>query len=487
MKRILKDVLALAELHRPQWSEISAAIEASGVPTAHAAPLKLREKVKKLEGEIGEKREARVPLQKTLDEAIEAYAGKGVTEDSTEFAEAREARKAVGEIDDEINVLEQQLVGTLELVGPTSNGKDPRGGSDDVGAPSAWDSSGLLTDEALNAELAEAAHTKAHLGQIPLGEVLSRDALARAFGAFGTDPRAAAEDPVEPLDIQRRGAFRGILPQLRQALTVLNLVPKGTMDNNTFEYAREEGPLTGEAKGVKEGTKKPQGSFEFVPADAKAETIAEFMKLKKQQLEDVSGLRSAVDGRLRYLLEREIERQILIGTGPGASPELEGILPASGKGVVKFDSEEIDADQVLSGITSVLLANAVADATVMNPLDWQSVLKKKAIFNGGESGSGEYYGGGPFSVTPQTMWGVPLVPAQAIPQGRPLVGDYSIGVQLLFRTGISVLLSDADGTDFTDNMVTMLAELRAANVLWRPSAFVEVFLSKAAEEAAEAE
>jgi HK97 family phage major capsid protein len=488
MQKIMRDIRILAELYRPDWAAMSESIERSGVPTMHVAPPKLREKVKKLEGDIAELREKRAPLQKTLDDAIEAYAGKGVTEDSTEFNEAREARKAVGEVDDQINEKQQQLNGTLELVGPSSEGQPDKGRrtAAEVG-DAIWDSTGLLEDEEMAAQLAAAAVSKAHLGQIPLGEALSREGVIASFGVG--DAQATSEEPVEPLSIQRRGQFRGILPQLRQALTVLGLVPKGTMELNTFEYAREEGPLTGDAAVVKEGTKKPQGSFSFVPASAKAETVAEFMKLKKQQLEDVPALRSAIDGRLRYLLERELERQILVGKGPGVSPELEGVLPVSGKGVVKYSSAEIDADQVLSGITTVLLANAVADAIVMNPLDWEKVLKAKARFGTGETagGSGEYYGGGPFSVTPQTMWGVSLVPAMAMPQGRPLVGDYSIGLQLLIRTGISVLLSDADGTDFTDNMVTMLAELRAANVIWRPSAFAEVFLSKAAEEAAEAE
>ena len=68
-------------------------------------------------------------------------------------------------------------------------------------------------------------------------------------------------------------------------------------------------------------------------------------------------------------------------------------------------------------------------------------------------------------------------------EGEILVGDFGIGVQLLFREGINILFSDSNEDDFTKNRVTILGELRAANVVWRPPAFTKIFLTKAAEEA----
>jgi hypothetical protein len=45
-------------------------------------------------------------------------------------------------------------------------------------------------------------------------------------------------------------------------------------------------------------------------------------------------------------------------------------------------------------------------------------------------------------------------------------------VQLFIREGVDVLLSDADQDDFIRNRVTLLAEMRAALAVFRPSAFV---------------
>jgi HK97 family phage major capsid protein len=93
------------------------------------------------------------------------------------------------------------------------------------------------------------------------------------------------------------------------------------------------------------------------------------------------------------------------------------------------------------------------------------------------TGNGHYYSGGPFSVTPQVMWGVPLVPSPAMAQGTVLIGDFAAGAQLFIREGVSVLLSDSDQDDFIKNEVTLLGEMRAALAVWRPAAFCTVDLT----------
>jgi HK97 family phage major capsid protein len=75
------------------------------------------------------------------------------------------------------------------------------------------------------------------------------------------------------------------------------------------------------------------------------------------------------------------------------------------------------------------------------------------------------------------LWGVPLVPSPAIPQGTVLVGDFTIGAQLFIREGVQVLMSDSDQDDFLRNRVTLLGEMRAALAVFRPSAFAAVDLT----------
>jgi HK97 family phage major capsid protein len=266
----------------------------------------------------------------------------------------------------------------------------------------------------------------------------------------------------------RRGDFGGIMPQLRRNLSVLDLIPTGTMDMNTFPYTQEGGAFTGAAE-TAEGTAKPEVGVTFTDAEAVARTIAGWTKLQKQSLEDVPALRTIIESRLRYIVQRRVEAQVLAGNG--TAPNLQGILGTTGIGSVAYDAGKEVADLVLDGITSVLLADAQATGIVMNPLDWAAALQAKA------AGDGHYFSGGPFSVTPQVMWGVPLIPSPAITAGHSLVGDFDIGATLLVRTGLQVLLSDSDQDDFTTNKVTLLGETRVALPVWRPPAFCDVDIS----------
>jgi len=470
--KIMGEIRVLAAMYRPTWSGISAAIERSGVPTMHVAEGSLRDTLKEVEGQLAEKRAERAGLLKAREEVKDQFASADdKSPDGDAFKAAEEKVKALGECDDSIDALRQTQEMTLRLLG-----KDPE--TAPAGDPSdprieGWDSSRMFAADGLRERLTHAATSKSKMGGLDLGQTITRDALARSFGL----PMAA---DVEPTDIMRRGAMRPIVPQLRRPLTVLDLVPTGTMDNNTFQFVREEGSLDGAAAGVKEGATKAQGGFEFIDDEAVARTIAEYMKIKKQSLADVSALRSTIDSRLRYSIERALEREVL--SGKGTDPELHGILQTTGIGLVKFKSGELLADQTLRAITTILLANARATGVVMNPVDWQEILLAKAKF-GTEGGSGNYYGGGPFGITPDMLWGVPLIPSIGCPEGVVLAGDFTIGVQLLIREGINVLMSDSDQDDFIKNRVTMLAECRAANVIWRPPAFCKVYSTKAAEEA----
>jgi HK97 family phage major capsid protein len=266
----------------------------------------------------------------------------------------------------------------------------------------------------------------------------------------------------------RRGEYYGVVPQLFRPLRVLDLLPTGTMDQNTFPYTQESGPLTGAAE-TAEGIAKPEGAVTYTDAEATARTIAAWLKIKRQALADIPAMRAVIDQRLRYMVQRRLEGQAL--NGDGADPNIRGILQTTGIGTVAFDAGQLAADQILSGITTVLLADAMADGVIMHPTDWQTVLKAKA------AGDGHYYSGGPFSMTPQVLWGVPLIPSPAIPVGHALVGDFSIGALLLIREGVNVLMSDSDQDDFIKNRITLLGEMRAALAVWRPSAFVDVDLA----------
>lgn len=421
------------------------------------ATVGLKDRLKDVRADIDTMRDEKATAEQERQAAQDAFAGSAdMSRDSQEFKDAMEAVRKVGEIDDRLAEAATVEVGILEMLGMSHDqiardkAPDQRHRAGEDRPPKGWDSARLFEDQDLVAQLAAAAHSKGRFGGIELGEIADRD-------SFAAD--------VAPTSNMRRGEYYGIVPQIFRPLRVLDLLPTGTMDQNTFPYTQESGALTAAAE-TTEGSTKPEAAVTYTDATATAQTIAAWLKIKRQALADVPALRATIDNRLRYMVQRRLEGQAL--NGDGSDPNIRGILQTSGIGTVAFDAGELTADQILTGITTVLLADAFADGIIMHPTDWSSVLKAKA------AGDGHYYSGGPFSMTPQVIWGVPLIPSPAIPVGHALVGDFSIGALLLIREGVNVLMSDSDASDFVQNRLTLLGEMRAALAVWRPSAFVDV-------------
>jgi HK97 family phage major capsid protein len=419
----------------------------------------LKDKLKEVEDDLSRLREERAEKVKDRDAAKQAFAGTdGYDTDSDEFKAAEAAVRAVGEIDDKIAGAQSAQVGILKMLGQSdervakANG-DPRRRNGAENQPAeGWDSKSLFDRDGVSEALERASATKARFGSIELGQVADREAM---------------KADIAPTTNMRRGEFYGVLPQLFRPLRVLDLIPTGTMDANSLPYTQESGSFL--AAETTEGAPKPEDSVTYTDALATAQTIAAWLKIRKQALSDVPALRSIIDSRLRYSVQRRLEAQILAGNG--SDPNIRGILQTSGIGAVDYDAAELTADQVLRAITTVLLADAEATGIIAHPTDWQNALLAKA------TGDGHYYSGGPFSVTPQVMWGVPLVPSAAIAQGTILVGDFTMGAQLFIREGVNVLISDSDQDDFIRNRATLLGEMRAALAVWRPAAFATVDLT----------
>lgn len=417
---------------------------------------KVRDRLTRIEDQKIALREQRKTAAAEADSAKLTYAGTDLKPGSAEFEAAKKAVGVLGQIDDQLAAWDKEHIQVLELIGD-----GPRGATDHEVPPFAqaggWNSQALLADDRTVATLSEMSSSTMRVGRMHLGQVVDRDTLAAAMAADATGTTN-----------MRRGAFHGVVPQLRRQLSLLDLLPVGTMDSRTLPYTQEAGSL-GTALETAEGDLKPEASVTFTDAEAIAATIAHWSKVRKQALADLPAMKSIIDGRLRYGVERRLQDEIVAGDGIGEN--MRGILNTTGIGVVPFAAGELVADQILRGITTVFLSDAEANAIVLHPLDWESALRAKA------AGDGHYYSGGPFSITPQVMWGVPLLPSAAVAQGTALVGDFAVGTQLFIREGVIVLVSDSDEDDFRRNKVTLLAEMRAALAVWRPAAFTTVALA----------
>lgn len=254
----------------------------------------------------------------------------------------------------------------------------------------------------------------------------------------------------------------GVVELPRRPMTIRALLASGTMDGQAIEFIREHSETAGAAM-VAEGAAKPQSDFRLELISTSARVIAHHFKVSRQALSDVSQLRSMIDTRLAYGLDLVEENQILNGDGTGQN--LLGLIPqatAYSSPLAGADTQSIDKVRLM--ILQAALALLPADGIVMNPADWAWIELLK-------DSQGRFIIGNPQGNIGATLWGLPVVPSMAMTVDKVLVGAFRTGAQIFDRWQTSIETGYV-GTDFTDNMVTVLGEKRLALATYRPGAFI---------------
>jgi HK97 family phage major capsid protein len=332
----------------------------------------------------------------------------------------------------------------------------------------------FLSDSTTIGQLEQLAHSSLPIGSVNLGMGMAAEELVQRIesGNWGAPLKMAAAGDVTIGDGSspaRRGAYGGMVRQLRRPLRLLDLIPSAPGDGSGFDYTQETGSFDTAVETV-EGAVKPAGEITFTDAEVRFRTIPHWVKIPRQQLADVPGLQTVIENRLIYGVLRRVENQIVSGDGTGEN--LRGILSTTGIASVAFDADVPLGELPLSGIVDVLMADAEPNGVVLNPTDWATMVTAKA------EGSGEYVGNGPFGTGARTLWDLPSIPSKAIAAGTALVGDWS-QCTLFVREGANVRASDSDQDDFVRNRVTLLGEGRFGLAVWQPAAFAEVALAGA--------
>jgi hypothetical protein len=438
-------------------------VKTAKAPSTHNA--KIREDLKKVRAEKESVRDEIAAKKAAQDQAKQAWAesGKELSDQKApEFQAAQQATKELGELKDKLADLELAEREGLAWLGESVPDADPSGdgpGGRATGEPAAWDGHRIVEGDAYKQAKADGRWSSTSaVGSVTLGEIASRDQFHGFLAAIGS------EDKVGATSADRRGFVQ---PQLRR-LTLLDIIPTGTTDATSVEYVQIQAVPTG-ARETAELTPKPEMGLVTVDATAPVRTLAGYVKLARQALDDVAGLASLINSLLPYEVKRRIEAQILDGDGIGQN--LKGLLRTTGIGHPEFVAGDNPADAILRAMTTVILSDGDPNFAAANPLTWQDILLLREV--GGSEGAGRegmYILGAPNQMVAPTIWGLVLTANRVVPQESPLVGD-SNGCSLLVKEGVNIKVSDSDGDDFTNNRVTVLAEGRVAFPVWRPASF----------------
>ena len=251
----------------------------------------------------------------------------------------------------------------------------------------------------------------------------------------------------------------------RQRFTIRQLLASGTTTSNMIEFAQQKS-RTNNAAFVAETALKPESSFDFEAKSSPVRTLAHWIPVSRQAMDDVAQLRSIIDSELRYGLDEKEEAALLRGDGTGQN--LLGLVPQATAYAPAFVPAMVTrVDDIRLAMLQVALADYTADAIVLNPIDWARIETEK------EATSGAYLFSNPTSgVIGPRLWGLPAVPTVAMDEGEFLAGAFRASGQIFDRMGTEVLISSEDRDNFIRNMLTVRAERRLALVVRRPGALV---------------
>jgi HK97 family phage major capsid protein len=272
--------------------------------------------------------------------------------------------------------------------------------------------------------------------------------------------------PQEPSDtLVPQDRQPGIVPGAFRALNVLDFVPTGMTNSNQIEYTREN-TWTSSAAETEEGGSKPQSTLTFELVSDPVRTIAHWLKITRQVMDDAPALQSYVDRRLRHGVRKRLQAQVL--TGNGNAPNIEGLNQTARHTAFTPQTGETALDSLNRAKYAVIAADYQPDFIFMNPEDWGSIERLKTSDNAYLASNGaalSYINNG---MTP-LVWGLPVVASNDVTAGKFVLGD-SMAMQLFMRQGAVVEMSEADDTNFQQNLVTVRAELRAALAVFTPAA-----------------
>lgn len=269
---------------------------------------------------------------------------------------------------------------------------------------------------------------------------------------------------------ERELNMRDVLLNAETSSDAVTILQESGFTNNAAEVA--------EATLVSEGA-KPESAITLTEATFPVRTIAHWIPITRQMLDDLPMMRTYVEQRLIDGLERREDNQILNGTG--VAPNLTGLYATSGTQALDqtyfTGAATLNVGTALENFDRILRAKtlirttggATATFVVFNPADYEKLQTAADTTD-------RYIGTGPFTngAIP-TLWGLTVVESENNAAGTALVGDGTMAA-VVDRMDATIYTTDSHSDYFIRNIIVILAEERIALPVFRPAAFAEVDL-----------
>lgn len=261
----------------------------------------------------------------------------------------------------------------------------------------------------------------------------------------------------------------GIVEGAFRVFTIEDLLATIPTSSNAIDWIQEN-VFTNAAAETAEGATKPQSSITFSPKTMPVSTVAHWIRITRQLAMDNAALAAYINRRMVYGVNLRVENQLV--SGNGTAPNLSGLTNAGNFTAHGYTAAALTAlglsptnrfDLIGKMIGDCALADYPADVIILNTGDWWTMRLTK-------DGQGRYLLGDPGSNVAPMLFGRPVVASNAIPSDMVWVGSLAQAATLHDRETMAVALSDSDGDNFVNNLITIRAERRLALTVEKPAA-----------------
>jgi Phage capsid family len=232
--------------------------------------------------------------------------------------------------------------------------------------------------------------------------------------------------------------------------TLLDLMPEVPMRGGMLEVP-ELAIEVGAGQPHVAGTAKHEAALTFTGRNAGAATIATWVSVTEQLVEDDAGLESWLQLLLAHLVKLGEERQVLLSDGL-TSPIL-GFL--AHPGIPAYSGASLDPATIIGGMIGQSTASGIEpDTVVLSPENWGTLIAAGAADVEGDS-----FGG---------LW---LVRSPALSNTQYLVGPIQWLSVIGRAGGVMVEGTRSHASDFVENKAAIRASSRIALGVLVPTAF----------------
>lgn len=255
------------------------------------------------------------------------------------------------------------------------------------------------------------------------------------------------------------------IPTPARALALLDLISFTPISEKLIPLFRESAYEI-MADLVEEAGDKPESDIEFGVLELAVGDIAHWIRISNQLLSDMPTLASYIEGRLAYGVRLKLEYKIVNGDGKttGARTFI-GLVENGTHLTVTVGANDSAIDVLSRAKYRAGAAGVLPEYILLNPESWGAIERIKGT-------DGHYVFGAPGAAVQPVLWNLPVILTAAMPVFKYWVGNISMGTAGYVREEVHVDASSEDGNNFTKNLVTLRAEMRAAFGIVLPDACV---------------